>query len=43
MKWRGPANDVYYAGATAEDLAAAAEDLGIAQSDVEACRNPGQE
>jgi peptidoglycan hydrolase-like protein with peptidoglycan-binding domain len=33
--------DVYSATATADDLAAAAKDLGIAESDVEACRDPG--
>ena len=33
-------SDIYTAGATADDLAAAAEDLGITQSDIEACENP---
>ncbi len=34
------ANDIYYAGATADDLAAAAEDLGLTEDDVAACQNP---
>ena len=34
------ANDVYYAGATADDLAAAAKDLGLTDDDVAACQNP---
>ena len=34
------ANDVYYAGATADDLSAAARDLGITDDDVAACQNP---
>lgn len=33
--------DIYSASATADDLAAAAKDLGIAESDIEACRDPG--
>jgi peptidoglycan hydrolase-like protein with peptidoglycan-binding domain len=33
-------NDVYSASATADDLAAAAEDLGLTEDDVEACKNP---
>jgi len=32
--------DVYSANATAEDLNAAAKDLGLSEADVEACRNP---
>ena len=32
--------DVYSANATAEDLAAAARDLGLTESDLEECRNP---
>ena len=32
--------DVYSANATAEDLAAAATDLGLTESDLEECRNP---
>jgi hypothetical protein len=34
------ANDVYAANATADDLAAAAKDLGLTQDAVEACQNP---
>ncbi|MFT7654847.1 MAG: hypothetical protein ACI9UU_003968, partial [Candidatus Azotimanducaceae bacterium] len=34
------AGDVYRANATAEDLSAAAKDLGLTQSEVEACQNP---
>jgi len=34
------ANDVYYAGATADDLSAAAKDLGLTDDDVAACQNP---
>ncbi len=34
------ASDVYSASATADDLAAAAKDLGLTEDDVEACRNP---
>ncbi len=34
------ANDVYAAGATAEDLSAAAKDLGLAEEATAACRNP---
>lgn len=34
------ANDVYYAGATADDLSAAAKDLGLTEDDVAACQNP---
>ena len=34
------ADDVYYAGATAEDLSAAAKDLGLTDDDVAACQNP---
>ena len=33
-------SDVYAADATANDLKSAAKDLGLTQSDVEACRNP---
>ncbi len=33
------ASDIYNANATAEDLAAAAKDLGLTESDIEACRN----
>jgi hypothetical protein len=32
--------DVYSANATADDLAAAAKDLGLTEDDIEACRNP---
>jgi peptidoglycan hydrolase-like protein with peptidoglycan-binding domain len=32
--------DIYTAGAVAGDLASAAEDLGLTEDDVEACRNP---
>jgi hypothetical protein len=32
--------DAYSANATAEDLAAAAKDLGLTESDLEECRNP---
>ncbi len=34
------ARDLYDANATADDLAAAARDLGVTESDIEACRNP---
>lgn len=34
-------NDVYAANATADDLAAAAKDLGLTEDAVAACRNPG--
>ena len=34
-------NDVYNANATAEDLAAAAKDLGLTDDEVAACQNPG--
>jgi peptidoglycan hydrolase-like protein with peptidoglycan-binding domain len=34
------AHDVYDVNATAADLESAAEDLGLAQSDLEECRNP---
>lgn len=34
------ADDVYYAGATADDLSAAAKDLGLTDDDVAACQNP---
>lgn len=34
------ARDLYDANATAEDLAAAARDLGLTESDIEACKNP---
>jgi peptidoglycan hydrolase-like protein with peptidoglycan-binding domain len=34
------ASDVYAANATAADLAAAAEDLGLTEDDVAACQNP---
>jgi hypothetical protein len=33
--------EVYSANATAEDLAAAAKDLGLTEADVAACQNPG--
>jgi len=33
-------SDIYNANATADDFAAAAKDLGLAESDIEACRNP---
>jgi peptidoglycan hydrolase-like protein with peptidoglycan-binding domain len=33
-------NDIYGANATAADLQSAAEDLGLAESDLEECRNP---
>jgi peptidoglycan hydrolase-like protein with peptidoglycan-binding domain len=33
--------DIYTAGAVAGDLESAAKDLGLTESDVEACRNPG--
>ena len=32
--------DLYDANATADDLSSAAKDLGITESDIEACRNP---
>lgn len=32
--------EIYSASATAEDLAGAAEDLGLTEGEVEACRNP---
>jgi len=32
--------DIYSASATADDLAAAAEDLGLTQDDIAACENP---
>jgi hypothetical protein len=35
------ASNVYSANATAEDLAAAAKDLGLTEDDVAACQNPG--
>lgn len=34
-------SDVYNASATADDLAAAAKDLGLTEDDVAACQNPG--
>lgn len=34
------ADDVYYAGATADDLSSAAKDLGLTDDDVAACQNP---
>jgi len=34
------ASDVYYAGATADDLSAAAKDLGLTEDEVAACQNP---
>ncbi|MGD8415710.1 MAG: hypothetical protein PVH91_01490 [Pseudomonadales bacterium] len=34
------AGDVYSANATADDLAAAAKDLGLTQDDIDACRSP---
>jgi peptidoglycan hydrolase-like protein with peptidoglycan-binding domain len=33
-------SDVYTAGAIADDFKGAAEDLGLTESDIEACRNP---
>jgi len=36
------ADDIYYAGATADDLSAAAKDLGLTEDDVAACRNPSK-
>lgn len=33
-------NNVYNAGATAADLASAAEDLGLTEDDIQACQNP---
>lgn len=33
-------SDVYNAGATADDLAAAAKDLGLTEDDIAACENP---
>lgn len=33
-------SDVYTAGAIADDVMGAAEDLGLTESDIEACRNP---
>jgi peptidoglycan hydrolase-like protein with peptidoglycan-binding domain len=33
-------SDLYAANATAEDLSAAASDLGLTEDDIEACRNP---
>lgn len=33
-------SDVYEAGAIADDFKGAAEDLGLTESDIEACRNP---
>ncbi len=35
------ASDVYNANATADDLSAAAKDLGLSKKDVEKCQNPG--
>lgn len=35
------ADDFYYAGATADDLSAAAKDLGLTEDEVAACQNPG--
>jgi len=34
------ADQVYSAGATMGDLKGAAADLGISESDIEACQNP---
>ena len=34
------ASDVYTAGAVANDLQGAAEDLGLTETDIEECRNP---
>jgi len=34
------ANDIYSANATAEDLSAAAKDLGLTEDEVAACQNP---
>ncbi|MEJ2521324.1 MAG: peptidoglycan-binding domain-containing protein [Gammaproteobacteria bacterium] len=33
-------NDIYSAGATADDLAAAAKDLGITEDEIAACKDP---
>ena len=33
-------SDVYNASATADDLAAAAKDLGLTEDDIAACENP---
>jgi hypothetical protein len=33
-------SDVYNANATAEDLSAAAKDLGLSEDEIEQCRNP---
>ncbi len=33
-------NDIYEAGATAEDFSQAAKDLGLTEDDIEACQNP---
>ncbi len=33
-------SDIYSASATADDLAAAAKDLGLTEDDIEACQNP---
>ena len=33
-------NDIYRAGATADDFAQAAKDLGVTEDDIEACQNP---
>ena len=34
------ASDIYSANATAEDVSAAAKELGLSESDIEACKNP---
>lgn len=36
------AGDIYNANATADDLAAAAKDLGLSKKDVNKCQNPGE-
>ena len=33
-------NDIYQAGATADDISQAAKDLGLTEDDIEACQNP---
>jgi hypothetical protein len=37
---RSAAGDLYSAGVTADDLAAAARDLGLTEDEVAACSNP---
>ena len=34
------AQDIYNANATAEDLSAAAKDLGLSKKDIDKCQNP---